>query len=346
MKKTLVALAVLAASGASFAQVTLSGSTAFGYRALSAPAGDSSGLGFDDSTINFDAVDDLGGGSKVTARLAMFGLDRSGGSQAYSPAATGSQTTYLNGTSANGAVVGQNANITLTTPMFMLQLAANKNADYLHQGIAGAGSTASTYYYNGDGNLWSRARRDQVTVGTQLGAVSVGVSHQEGGNALGLGLGGTGATTAQQRVNALSVGYAAGAIAANVQYLAYDNRVDNSETAAKDTVRLAGSYDLGVAKIGAGIENTSYTFGNTSNRTLVGVNVPLGAFSVGAQWASIKTDGSATAANNGTKSGYTIGGAYALSKRTSVYANMQRYDGAINPTAANTTYALLLGTSF
>jgi hypothetical protein len=339
MKKTLVALAVLAASGASFAQVTLSGSTAFGYRALSAPAGDSSGLGFDDSTINFDAVDDLGGGSKVTARLAMFGLDRSGGSQAYT---TG--TSYATGT--NGAVVGQNANITLTTPMFMLQLAANKNADYLHQGIAGAGSTASTYYYNGDGNLWSRARRDQVTVGTQLGAVSVGVSHQEGGNALGLGLGGTGATTAQQRVNALSVGYAAGAIAANAQYLAYDNRVDNSETSAKDTVRLAGSYDLGVAKIGAGIENTSYTFGNTSNRTLVGVNVPLGAFSVGAQWASIKTDGSATAANNGTKSGYTIGGAYALSKRTSVYANMQRYDGAINPTAASTTYALLLGTSF
>jgi len=48
MKKTLVAMAVLAASGASFAQATLTGSYAFGYATTSSAAGaKSSGLGTD-----------------------------------------------------------------------------------------------------------------------------------------------------------------------------------------------------------------------------------------------------------------------------------------------------------
>jgi len=335
MKKTLVALAVLAASGASFAQVTLSGSTAFGYRALSAPTGDSSGMGFDDSTINFDASEDLGGGMKVSAHLAAIGFDRSGAS-ATAPYATG----------ANGPVVGQNANITVSTASYTLQLADNKNADYLHQGVASAGSTASTYYYNGDGNLWGRTRRDQINLIVPMGALTFLLSHQEGGNNLGLASGATGATGTQQRLVAMGVGYAAGAVAVDAQYLTFDNRTDNSATSAKDVLRLSGSYDLGVAKIGAGVENTTYTFGNTDNKTLVGVNVPVGNFGIGAQWAQQKTDGNVAAASNGTKTGYTIGARYNLSKRTAVYGNYGRYDGAIGATQASTHASVLLGHSF
>jgi hypothetical protein len=55
MKKTLIALAVLASSGASFAQVTITGNLAMGYRATTAPAGDASGFGVDTSQINFSA---------------------------------------------------------------------------------------------------------------------------------------------------------------------------------------------------------------------------------------------------------------------------------------------------
>ena len=54
MKKTLVALAVMAASGASFAQVTITGQYGFGYAQSSDSANATAGgLGISDSNISF-----------------------------------------------------------------------------------------------------------------------------------------------------------------------------------------------------------------------------------------------------------------------------------------------------
>ena len=67
MKKTLVALAALAATGA-FAQVTITGNLAMGYAVATNVAnggGDVSGLGVDTSEIDFAATEDLGGGVKA-----------------------------------------------------------------------------------------------------------------------------------------------------------------------------------------------------------------------------------------------------------------------------------------
>lgn len=332
MKKTLVALAALAATGA-FAQVTLSGSAAFGYVQTTTAGADAGGFGFDDSTVNFDAKEDLGGGMTASVRLAAIGFDRSGAS-ATAPYATG----------ANGPVTGQNANITLATPSYVLTLASNKLGDYLHQGVAAAGSNATTYYYHGDGALWGRARRDIVQLAIPMGALTVGLAHMEGGNNLGLG-GGAAGTTGSQRLNAVVVSYAAGALAADAHYLVFDNRVDNSATSLKDIVRLSGNYNLGVAKLGAGLENLSYTAGNTRNRLLLGVNVPMGAVSVGAQWAQEKTDGGG-AAFDGTRSGYTLGMKYDLSKRTSAFVNYGRFDNALGTGLTNSKTAVLLAHSF
>ena len=70
MKKTLVALAVLAASGASFAQVTLSGEFAYGFLATTDGAGNTaSGLGIDTGLLVFSAKEDLGGGYMAEATM-------------------------------------------------------------------------------------------------------------------------------------------------------------------------------------------------------------------------------------------------------------------------------------
>ena len=81
MKKTLIALAVLAASGASFAQVTITGNYTAGYRVSSgvgatatANGADQGGLGNDTSALTFEAKEDLGGGMAAGAKMSVDGL--------------------------------------------------------------------------------------------------------------------------------------------------------------------------------------------------------------------------------------------------------------------------------
>jgi predicted porin len=82
MKKTLIALAVLAASGASFAQssVTLSGAIGVGFNTTS------TGTKIDktDAKVNFAVVEDLGGGLKVSANFDLLSDARTSGTQALS----------------------------------------------------------------------------------------------------------------------------------------------------------------------------------------------------------------------------------------------------------------------
>ena len=73
MKKTLIALAVLAASGASFAQVSVTGKLGFSIQKSAEVAGGSANQGMQmaDGDINFAAKEDLGGGMSITAKQAF-----------------------------------------------------------------------------------------------------------------------------------------------------------------------------------------------------------------------------------------------------------------------------------
>ena len=71
MKKTLIALAALAVSGAAFAQVTMTGLVGFGFQKSASQtksnANIGSGMATVDGTINFTANEDLGGGMRAIA---------------------------------------------------------------------------------------------------------------------------------------------------------------------------------------------------------------------------------------------------------------------------------------
>ncbi|MFZ3129185.1 MAG: porin [Rhodoferax sp.] len=353
MKKTLIALAVLAASGASFAQVTISGNLAMGYRATTTGAvgasSDSAGFGVDTSEIDFAATEDLGGGMKATAKLALAGADRSGESNPVAVAA-----------GVGNNVTGRDATLTLQTNAGALVLGSVSAADYLSgaQGLTAGFAGVGAYYNGWDGKVLSgRTNRDTVTYIVPVGAVSLFASYQEtsvqANQGLGLGTAGTAGVTGQS-LTVWGATYAKGAANANFTYLNFNAK--GSAGATKDQTRLSGNYDFGAAKLGLGavVTNTeggALVAGKTTDM-LLGVAVPMGALTLGVEFAQRKLDdmaalsGGAVAAN-GTVNGTSLQATYALSKRTAVIGNYARWTSYTNVNAdASSQFNLLLSHSF
>jgi predicted porin len=359
MKKTLIALAVLAASGASFAQVTITGNLTMGYQARSvgvssaaaATGGtstESSGFGVDTSEIDFAATEDLGSGMKIIAKMALLGADRSGQSN----------------TTTAGGVTGGDASMTLATPVGMFTLATMKLTDYLSGGIAGV----NAYYAGFEGKvLGARTSRDGVIYTLPMKPFTLTLAYAEVANGLGLGGGtsGSNSTTQTATTNAavgqtlqqIALNYAKGPAVVDVQFLNYlssagpTNPATPGATLGKTQVRLSGSYDLGVVKLGAGHVVSTLDNGTAANPktydTLVGASVPLGNLTLGGQFVSRRSDDLPTfylavLGSNGTQNGWNVQATYALSKRTSMIANYARWDGTVgNATQTNQTQLLL-----
>lgn len=338
MKKTLVALAALAATGA-FAQVTVTGEFAYGYQAATtggATTSDAAGWGVDTSYIQFDANEDLGGGYKMAVKMSMNGLDRSGGSADYANYPASGGANYVTGRS--GPVIGTDAGMTLTMPFGVLNFATKKNADYLST-TAGLGAL----WYGLDGKVMgSRVRRDQWSFTMPVGPVKVSVGQQEAANLMGLGMGGAGNAqdTAQRVTAALDVAYANGPIKADFQYLPFDARVDNSPASQKEAYRLSGSYDFGMAQVGLGMERVNSMADATVTQSMLGVSVPVGALTLAGNWAQKRT--ADAPAGNGTKSGYGLQAQYNLSKRTYLIGAYDRWDAAVGDANASSQYNFLM----
>ena len=334
MKKTLIALAVLAASGASFAQVAITGSVAFGYEAdhNGTNKSDASGLGNDTSYLQFTATEDIGGGLKATAIMAIDGLTRGGAS-------------------------GGDSSIALAGGFGTLTLSATKGADYLSGGLAKVGGNGF------DGKVFSaRSLADGISYAVPVGPVTVSLSHSESGNAVGLGGGSAGnvqtytttnangvpSTSEYQRTNRIAAKYTAGALVVDGGYAVYDQQ-GTAGGNDKSQVRAAVTYDLGVAKIGGGLVSNTKVVG-TRNDYLVSVSAPFGALTLGADYASRTTNDYAASTTglvtNGTTTGYGLSADYALSKRTAVGVYYTNWKGNLNDTENSSYTAVLLSHSF
>lgn len=102
----------------------------------------------------------------------------------------------------------------------------------------------------------------------------------------------------------------------------------------KSRTRLTASYDLGVAKLGFGYQTfAKRTTAVEPKTTVIGVSVPMGAITLGAQQSSMKT-GAAT--NKGT----AVGVKYDLSKRTNITLNNQSVKVGTAKAAKNTRVTL------
>ena len=120
MKKTLVALAAVAATGGAFAQSVLTGDFGFGYgSSTSAASGTANGMGLTDADIYLAATEDIEGLGKLSVNLAI---------DAGNVAAAYGQAVYV-GDQVMALTLASGVKITM---------AANKGADYLSGGIAAA----------------------------------------------------------------------------------------------------------------------------------------------------------------------------------------------------------------
>lgn len=338
MKKTLIALAVLAASGASFAQVSITGNYTAGYRAstgvgatATANGGDQSGLGNDTSLVTFTAKEDLGGGLTAGTEMKIDGLTR-------------------------GGVSGGDSSVFIAGGFGKIAIENGRGADYLSEGTSAVGGVGF------DGKVFStKTASDSISyTSPSFGGLTFGISHDEsaidqpgetvatGPLGLGVGAAGTPAGAAYQRGTGVTVGYAAGPLAINGNYKIWDQQGVASATNgnSKSRISIRGAYDFGVAKLGAGYRNQQFVTGVRQDSFLA-VGVPLGALTLGADFAQrVHSDTAAAGGTDGTRTGYGLKAEYSLSKRTSLIASYASWERVVAASQRSTETNLLVSHSF
>jgi predicted porin len=341
MKKTLIALATLAAT-ASFAQstVTISGilevapvrttkltTLSDSVAANTQTVVKGSNLGqhntWSTSILNISAVEDLGGGLKATAvmisgvgdgfaarerTLALsgdFGALRFG---RFVPAAAAGFHAFSQSGSATlvGSVYG------MSTPSVGVIDAATRNN--LHNGAANFERQDNVLQYTSP--TFSGFTANLAMVNNSLDS-----------NAAAL----TGKVQGKQ--TSLHLGYAQGPFSAGI---GYNTRTDATEgtalTVASADSKLqwvGASYDLGVAVLGftnvkrtaeGSIGAAAVTTSTDASVNNFGVTVPMGAFTLRASTYTGKDKQTVAATDDMKLSGHQISASYALSKRTSLIA--------------------------
>jgi len=302
MKKSLIALAVLAAAGAVSAQtVTLSGKLGFAYaKTTTTTAGtgataDVNGLGVTDGNFTLTAVEDLGGGMKMKAAMDVQSRGR---------------TT---------AVAGRDASLTLSGGFGAVLIGAIEAGN----GILGLGGAGAPVWGLDNGVVLGAASNTDILryytpdMSGFKGYVSVldgnGTATVPG---TGAGAGGMQDTALSQDATQVGVTYGAGPVAVAADYTNYGlNAVLAATPGADNRLRVSGSYNLGVAKLGLGYESRKSTAAtnNGSRDWLIGVSAPFGATTVGLNYARRTADGVDQDAT-----GIDFGVQYSLSKRTLV----------------------------
>ncbi len=312
MKKTMIALATIAAVGSASAQVALTGTFGWGYTAYSTNGVETSGGGIDTSSVSFTANEDLGGGMAIKASMA------------------------INLGQYAGTTGADDQSLTLTTPVGALSLLTYKPGNW----VTGA-SGGSTWYGLDGASLAARAQRDGYAFSVPLmDGLTATVAFTEPAGTTGLGAGNAG--QAKQGIYNVAAKYAAGPVVLQAAYLPLSN-AGTSDTTKDSVVRLGGTYDLGVAKVGAAVESAKLSGGGTNVETAYGLSAPLAAnLSIAGIYASTNlTSTLATYAGAaGTRNGYAVQAKYSLSKTTYILGNYGAWTGATATAASDAGYAL------
>ncbi|MDP2678680.1 MAG: porin [Rhodoferax sp.] len=295
MKKSLIALAVLATAGTSFAQstVTLSGKLRFAYEnttvTTAGVAADTNGLRVTDGNFTLTAVEDLGAGMKMVASMDVQSRGR---------------TT---------AIAGRDASLTLSGGFGAVLIGAIEAGN----GIIGLGGAGAPVYGLDNGVVLAGAGNVDIlryytpNMSGFKGYVSVLDTT--------VGAGGMQSTAAAQDATQIGVTYAGGPVAAAADITNYG--LNAVVVGADNRLRMSGSYNLGMVNLGLGYEKrkTTAALNNGSHDWLVGVAVPMGQTTVGLNYARRSVDGVAQDAN-----GVDFGVKYDLSKRTYVAVHYQK----------------------
>lgn len=319
MKKSLIALAVLAASGAAFAQSSVTVYGIIDASVNSVNNGTSTQMKVESGTLNttrfgFKGTEDLGDGLKANFLLEQgFSVD--------------------NGAALNDSQDGQtkltqmfsrNAYVGLSGGFGEVRLGKVWSAFDEMKGSSNSAwdsalSPNSGVFYGGAVGGYTYNPRNSVIYFTpNFNGVSAAASYSLGENKT--------TSVAAGSVAALNAKYISGPLLLALGY--QTERTDGSVSAKKFT-RLNANYDFGVAKLQAGIGRQAQDDKTTRDWTL-GATMPVSSvLSISGGFAG-STDN--VAAGDMKRKGFSLAAQYALSKRTSLYAG---YHGT------RTSYAVL-----
>jgi predicted porin len=340
MKKTLIALAAVAATGAAFAQSSVTISGGYGLALGQTKIGsDNSGMQIARQTGNlqFAGTEDLGGGLK-----AGFALQTAIGGVA--------TTNTDNSTAANRSILGDRAaNVSLAGGFGTVVLGRGNTAIRSLWGaigdvsqspvVSGLSAGASTSDANARVILgdtfsnyvaYSTPNMSGFTASVALAptqqSVAGGATIQTAGN-----------NAATKDTTSMTLQYGNGPLAAAV------NITDQAQTGGAKLTTILASYDLGVAKIGLTQQSIDMNAGvNPGDGTALTIAAPMGAGILSAGYGSRKATASAIGDDvKQTHFGYR----YNLSKRTHLNLISNKIDRA--GTAADVTEThLVVGHTF
>lgn len=268
-KKTVMALAAIAASGSVFAQASITGAVATGYQKNTAGA---RGLLVTDAKLRVSVNEDLGGGYQASATM---GLET--------------------GSARGSAATRNDTSVGLMTPVGLLTLATFNTETKTPRAWVDAPISLPNDPAGDD--------LDLLAFHTKLGGVIVGLAYTEGGTkdvddlsnkldaALSGGaagnksLGGTGSGSGPVQITTLSTAYDNGPLSVGFDLSSYDTTLGSiTDQAAAGLFRSAYkgrfdtgvsvSYDFGVAKVGAGFTNATKGW---ATAVKAGLTVPMGS---------------------------------------------------------------------
>jgi len=313
MKKSLIALAALAAVTTASAQstVTISGVYSFSYQtdltntaangalvtvnsarggnsaAAAATNIDGQGFAVTDANLKLAAVEDLGGGLK-----ASFDYTLETGNFRGAPATRADSGMAVSG--GFGSVAMRNT----------------RHSDLLAS-IASPAISLPDSLYDGLGIL-SRSGIDTVSyTAPTFSGFTASVTYAEGNDgAIDVPT----AAATPKSASILGVNYANGPL--SVSYAMKASSLNASSTVKKNQNELAVSYDLGVAKVGFAYDDKTTTASTDKSASGYSITVPVGAVSLGAQMFK-----------RGVLKQTDFGVSYAFSKRTTLSAAMGKLAG-------------------
>jgi predicted porin len=321
MKKSLVALAVLAASGAAMAQssVTLFGIVDAGYAVGNGSISDKTQLrnsGYNSSRLGFRGVEDLGGGMKAGFHLEA-GVNNDDGTGSASSAVNQAQTAANVGT--QGLTFNRRSVVTLSGSMGEVILGRDYTPHFWSETVYdpfGTNGVGTNIAFNKGGTTGVRSSNGIGYKSPSMGGIALWAQTYMGENAstaaAKTGDGNSFRITFDQ--GKLSAAFGSGSLTTGV---GTTNKTSN----------IAGSYDLGVAKLMAQSNTTKITGAKDIKGSVIGAHVPMAGGTL--RIASSQTD------QAGKKSSLmAVGFVNPLSKRTDLYATYGRVSNSGGANAA------------
>jgi predicted porin len=350
MKKSLIALAALAASGAVFAQssVTLFGVVDLAYERVKTNTGTLSGIApsaNSSSRLGFRGVEDLGGGMSASFWLeaALAPMNGSGSSGT----TNNNQTTNLQGTGVGGLTFNRRSTVSLSGPFGELRIGRDYTPSFWNYtiydpfGTNSVGATLSAYTGDGFAKTFVRASNSiGYFLPGNLGGFYGQAMYAFGNRAsteVTTGYATPHNTEHNGRYAGVRLGYGQGpfntAIAyARTSYQAGTNTASILGSAAQPIgnftdLNWGGSYTFGSIKAMAQISrqkaDDAIALGNSvkAKGWGIGADWGVGAGDVLLSYSRVTVDGVApfNAGNTPKASKWAVGYVHNLSKRTAVY---------------------------